>query len=135
MHTTTKLRLAVAAGTTAALLGCAPAANPEPDNRTDDSQVTVEDRDDDDRECDAEDKAKHEEPDCGRYVNGTWVFWTWVARGQLTAPLGWTRASEPRPSTNVRQPTPRSTAGTGTNTTRPAPKRGSGTGTRTRTGR
>lgn len=134
MHTATRLRLAVAAGTTAALIGCAPAADPEPsDNRDDSHSTAVETRDTDDNECDAEDKAKREEPDCGRYVNGTWVFWTWVARGQRTAPLGWTRASEPRPTTNVQQPVPRGTTAKGTNTTRPAPKRDSGP--RPRTGR
>ncbi|MFG1872190.1 hypothetical protein [Micromonospora arborensis] len=135
MHTAIKLRLAVAAGSVAVLLGCAPGTSPEPDNDTDDSAVTVVEEHDDDRECDDEDKAKHEEPDCGRYVNGTWVFWTWVARGQRTAPLGWTRASEPRPPSNVQRPSPRSNTAKGTNTTRPAPKRDTGTGTRTRTGR
>lgn len=131
-------RLSVAGATAVVLAACgtptsAPPANPAPADQSDDFFTDDEDTPD----CDREDRAAKEQPDCGRYVNGQWVWWTWAARGQTTPPAGWTRYSEPRPTTSARQqPAPKASTAKGTNTSRATPpKRYSGGGTTTRRGK
>lgn len=71
---------------------------------TDLSGVEVESMD-----CDAEDKRKNEVPDCGRYVKGKFVAWSWVSKGSKP-PKGWSPSREPavspaRPKTTSRKAT------------------------------
>lgn len=83
MQTIPTLKRLVAAGALAALVACG-----TPDVQPADPPAQVED-------CDAEDLAKRED-DCGRYIDGVFVPWSWVSQGRRTPPRGWTKASEPR---------------------------------------
>jgi hypothetical protein len=42
------------------------------------------------KDCSAGDRRKHEIPDCGRYVNGRYHEWSWVAAGKTVPSPGWT---------------------------------------------
>lgn len=53
------------------------------------------DSDDEDKpDCDAEDKARRETPDCGFVHAGQFHWWSWVADGKKSAPAGWTPGRE-----------------------------------------
>ncbi|MGC4886744.1 hypothetical protein [Micromonospora sp. DT227] len=121
MQTIPTLKRLIAAGTLAALVAC---GTPDPQPAAPPAQA---------EDCDAEDLAKRED-DCGRYVNGVFVPWSWVSRGQRTPPRGWTKASELRTATTA---APRSTRTSGatvprTNTApaQPKPKKPASGGTR-----
>ncbi|WP_431881793.1 hypothetical protein [Micromonospora chalcea] len=105
----------------AALAGCGQAGEAQPEDVV---VVEVEATDDEPDGWDCEDKpgdrerTNREQPDCGRYVKGRWVEWSWVARGERP-PAGWTPAREAAasPATSApRRVTVRPT-------TKPAPKR------------
>jgi hypothetical protein len=95
-------RLTHAAG--AALLIAALAAcsnhNDAPPANQDDVSVFLSHDDEDATDCDADDKAKQEIPDCGFYAgptNTTFVWWTWVKAGHTAPPAGWSAAREVEP--------------------------------------
>lgn len=51
-------------------------------------------------DCDADDKAKKEVPDCGFYAgpdNRTFYWWSWVKAGKATPPAGWSADREVGP--------------------------------------
>lgn len=68
------------------------------------SNTSVSDADVDSMDCEADDRAKREIPDCGRKVHGRYVEWSWVAKGPYPPP-GWSPRHEPTASTT--KPTPR----------------------------
>jgi hypothetical protein len=90
-----RLGLAVVVALPLAACGAEPAD-------TDLSGVDVEVMD-----CDAEDKRKKEVPDCGRYVKGKFVAWSWVSKGSKP-PAGWSPAREPAVSSS--KPAPKTTS-------------------------
>lgn len=52
-------------------------------------------------DCDLEDQ-RNREPDCGRYVNGRWVWWKWVKPGTVSKPAkGWTPVQDGAPINSV----------------------------------
>lgn len=82
-----KVAIPVAALTAAVLLagglsGCGgrPAKKSKP--RTTVTTVATPD-------CDADDKAHNEAPDCGFAHAGKFYQWSWVRAGQVNAPAGW----------------------------------------------
>ncbi|MDQ0363418.1 hypothetical protein [Catenuloplanes indicus] len=66
---------------------------------------------DDDSDCDAEDRARNELPDCGWTDGGRFVQWSWVRAGKTTPPAGWRADSERKVTVQTPQPVaPRATA-------------------------
>jgi hypothetical protein len=50
-------------------------------------------------DCEADDKAAKEIPDCGFYAgpgNKTFYWWSWVKAGKATPPAGWSATDEVR---------------------------------------
>jgi hypothetical protein len=48
-------------------------------------------------DCDADDKAKREVPDCGFYAGPgktNFVWWSWVSAGMTLPPVGWDQRAE-----------------------------------------
>jgi hypothetical protein len=74
---------------------------------TDVSSVEVDGMD-----CEADDRAKREIPDCGRKVGGKYVEWSWVKAGKKTPPPGWLPRHESTASTT--KPVPRTSTRTAT---------------------
>lgn len=51
-------------------------------------------------DCEADDKAKKEIPDCGFYAgpsNTTFYWWSWVRAGKAEPPAGWSATREVEP--------------------------------------
>jgi hypothetical protein len=97
-------KYALATLTTAAILlgGCAGQTQPAGN----DHEVDVPD-------CDADDRAHNETPDCGFVHEGKFYAWSWVKKGKKTAPRGWKSgpeqkavrdASTPKATTSRRVP-------------------------------
>lgn len=91
-----------------------PSTEPPATEPAEDGAVALPVPDDSDADCDKGDRRARDR-DCGRYVAGRWVEWTWVARGLTRPPSGWSPASEPvvsvapRPSTAPAAPAASST--------------------------
>lgn len=123
-----RVRTWAAAAVAAALaLGLAGCGEPEADEDDAGAAVAVvEFGNDDERDgwdCERtptdDERRRRETPDCGRYMGGRYVEWSWVARGE-TPPPGWTPASETRAAS---APRPKASPTKTTRVTRPTPKR------------
>lgn len=90
----------------------------EPDPVQDETAfVLAGDDEKDGLDCDADDRAELEAPDCGFYTGSgaeNFHWWGWAADGATTPPPGWSAADEVRPH---RIPAAKPV------TTRPAPKK------------
>lgn len=76
------------------------------------------DSDDEDKpDCDSEDKATRETPDCGFLHQGRFYWWSWVLAGRTSAPRGWTPGREIAAVKSP--PTTRATSRPAATTTRP----------------
>jgi hypothetical protein len=104
----TTIGLLTATAVTALGLAACSDPNPAPaDSRvvqvTGDSDSVFADTDDEDTpDCDAEDRAKNETPDCGFSYRGRFYAWSWVKAGKKTPPPGW--RSLPEQAAVVRAP-------------------------------
>jgi hypothetical protein len=56
-------------------------------------------------DCDAEDRRRHETPDCGFKVKGRYVEWSWVQAGKTVPPAGWSATKEKKSVTSGKKAT------------------------------
>ena len=98
------LAFVVAGGLLAALTACgADSGQPdvvEPGQPDDVAVFVASDDEKDGMDCESDDKAKKEIPDCGFYAgpgNKTFYWWSWVKAGKVKPPAGWSPRREVQP--------------------------------------
>lgn len=117
-------RIALAAAAGGALLlgpvGCGSQESDVEEVTVEAPSIEVDDEPDGwdcERSASDNERSRKEQPDCGRYVRGRWVEWSWVAGGRTSPPVGWSERTErasdtpatasPAPQRTTRSPAPK----------------------------